>query len=265
MNICAAPAPTTDREADMLHHTLAQLRELKLIGMADALQRQLEQPASADLDFEARLALLVQHECDSRHARRCARLLHLARLKYPQAAIEDFDARPGRGIERTGLTSLALGDWISAGATVILTGATGCGKTWLACALAQYACRQGHSVRYLRIPRLAEELRVLRAAGSYSKWLAQLAKIELIVLDDWGLVGLDALTREALMEVLDDRAAGRATLLTSQLPIEHWHAWINEPALADAMLDRLLPRAHRIVLKGESLRASQPGSPTTQP
>jgi len=152
----------------------------------------------------------VQHECDSRHARRCARLLQQARLKYPQAAIEGFDARPGRGIERARLTSLALSDWIITGSTIVLSGATGCGKTWLVCALAQYAYRQGRSVRYLRIPRLAEELRVLRAAGSYTKWLAQLAKVALIVLDDWGLLGLDAITREALMEVIDDRAAGRA-------------------------------------------------------
>jgi len=242
----------------MLHQTIDQLRELKLLGMTHALQRQIEQPASSDLGFEQRLALLVQSECDSRHQRRCERLLQQARLKYPQAAIEDFDTRAGRGIERTALTSLALGDWIAAGSTVILTGATGCGKTWVACALAQYACRQGHSVRYLRIPRLAEELRVLRAAGSYAKWLAQLAKIELLVLDDWGLIGLDALTREALMEVLDDRGNGRATLVTSQLPVDHWHAWVSEPAIADAMLDRLLARAHRIVLKGDSLRASKP-------
>jgi len=241
----------------MLHQTIAQLHQLKLVGMAHALQRQLEQPASTELSFEQRLALLVQQECDSRHQRRCARLLQQARLKYPQAAIEDFDARPNRGIERTTLTSLALGDWIASGSAVILTGATGCGKTWLACALAQYACRQGRSVRYLRIPRLAEELRVLRAAGSYAKWLTQLAKVELIVLDDWGLVGLDALTRDTLMEMLDDRGAARATLVTSQLPIEHWHAWINEPAIADAMLDRLLANAHRIVLKGESLRAAK--------
>jgi DNA replication protein DnaC len=197
---------------DMLHQTIAQLHELKLQGMADALQRQLEQPGAVDLGFEQRLALLVQQECDSRHERRCARLLQQARLKYPQAAIEDFDGRAGRGIERARLMSLALGDWVTDGGTVILTGATGCGKTWLACALAQYACRQGRSVRYLRIPRLAEELRVLRAAGSYTKWLAQLAKVELLVLDDWGLVGLDAITREALMEVLDDRVGARIAL-----------------------------------------------------
>lgn len=245
----------------MLHQqTIAQLRELKLLGMAAALQRQIEQPATSELSFEQRLALLVQQECDHRHERRCARLLQQARLKYPQAAIEDFDTRPGRGIERSRFTSLALSDWSTAGHTVILTGATGCGKSWMACALAQYACRQGHSARYLRVPRLAEELRTLRAAGSYTKWLAQLAKSQVLVLDDWGLVGLDALTREALMEILDDRAGSRATLVTSQLPVDHWHAWIGDPAMADAMLDRMLSQAHRIVLKGESLRVpARPG------
>lgn len=248
----------------LLQHTLAQLRELKLIGMADALQRQDEQPASSELSFEQRLALLVQHECDHRHTRRSTRLLQQARLKYPQAAIEDFDTRPGRGIERSRFTGLALSDWSDTGQTVILTGATGCGKTWMACALAQYACRQGHSARYLRVPRLAEELRTLRAAGSYTKWLLQLAKTQVLVLDDWGLVGLDPLTREALMEILDDRAGGRATLVTSQLPVEHWHAWLGDPALADAMLDRLLPQAHRIVLKGDSLRATSRGMDTPE-
>jgi DNA replication protein DnaC len=242
----------------MIDQTLAQLHELKLAGMAGALQRQLEQPgACADLAFEQRLALLVQSERDSRQQRRCERLLQQARLKYPQAAIEDFDARSGRGIERARLTSLALGDWARSGCAVIFTGATGCGKTWLACALGQYACRQGHSVRYLRVPRLAEELRTLRAAGSYTRWLAQLAKTEVILLDDWGLVGLDGLTREALMEIVDDRSSTHATIITSQLPVEHWHAWINEPAMADAMLDRLLPQAHRIVLSGQSLRADK--------
>src|SRR5690606_19385413 len=135
------------------------------------------------------------------------------------AAIEDFDARAGRGIERTRLTSLVLSDWCQAGHSVILTGATGCGKTWLACALAQYACRQGHSARYLRVPRLAEELRTLRAAGSNSKWLAQLAKTQVLVLDDWGLVGLDALTRESIMEILERRSTTRATRIYSQFAI----------------------------------------------
>ena len=240
----------------LYQQTLAQLRELKLLGMAAALQRQAEQPAASDMAFEERLALLVQHELDSRHARRCTRLLQQARLKYPQAAIEDFDGRAGRGLQRARLMDLALGPWMDSGSALIITGATGCGKTWLACALAQYACRQGRASRYVRVPRLAEELRTLRAAGTYAKWLVQLAKAEVLVLDDWGLVGLEEMTRQALMEIIDDRAGVRATILTSQLPVEHWHAWIGEPALADAMLDRLLTRGERIALTGESLRAA---------
>ena len=174
-----------------------------------------------------------------------------------QAHIEDFDARASRGLERARWMALALSDWATSGATIILSGATGCGKTWLACALGQYACRQGHSTRYLRLPRLGEELGLVRATGTYTKWLGKLAKTQVLILDDWGLVALDAPCREALMEIIDDRAGNRATLITSQLPVDHWHAWIDEPAVADAMLDRLLPQAQRIVLKGESLRAAR--------
>jgi len=242
------------KDTMLYQQTLAQLHALKLQGMVAALQRQAEQPGSSDMPFEERLALLVQCEIDSRHARRCTRLLQQAKLKYPQAAIEDFDGRAGRGLDRARFMSLALSDWIGSGGTVVITGATGCGKTWLACALAQYACRQGRAARYLRVPRLAEELRTLKAAGTYAKWLAQLAKAEVLVLDDWGLVGLDDMTRQALMEVIDDRAGSRATIITSQLPVEHWHAWIGDAAMADAMLDRLLARSQRITLKGESLR-----------
>ena len=242
----------------MTHNqTIAQLQELRLQGMAQALQRQLEQPASTELGFEQRLALLVQHEIDSRHDRRSACLLKRASLKYAQAHIEDFDARASRGLERARWMALALSDWATSGATIILSGATGCGKTWLACALGQYACRQGHSTRYLRLPRLGEELGLVRATGTYTRWLGKLAKTQVLILDDWGLVALDAPCREALMEIIDDRAGNRATLITSQLPVDHWHAWIDEPAVADAMLDRLLPQAQRIVLKGESLRAAR--------
>jgi DNA replication protein DnaC len=153
--------------------------------MADALQEQLTQPRLGALSFEERLAMLVQRELASRDDRRRTRLLSLARLKYPQATIEDVDTRAGRGVDRGQITSLALGDWIKTGHTVIINGATGSGKTWLACALGQYACRRGHTVSYLRTPRLAEELRVLHGSGGFGKWLIQLAKTDVLILDDW--------------------------------------------------------------------------------
>lgn len=241
----------------MTQQTLTQLRSLKLSGMADALQQQLTQPSMSAMSFEERMALLVEREVASRDDRRRTRLLSLARLKYPQATIEDVDTRRGRGVERGQITSLALGDWIKTGHTVIINGATGCGKTWLACALGQYACRRGHTVMYMRTPRLAEELRVLHGSGGFGKWLLQLAKTDVLILDDWALAPLDASTRADLLEVIDDRAGTKGTIITSQLPVEHWHSWIGDVTIADAMLDRLLQTTHRIVLKGDSIRRSK--------
>jgi DNA replication protein DnaC len=238
----------------MTHQTLDQLRGLSLTGMADALTEQLTQPAVGAMSFEERLALLVDREILARDQRRYTRLLQKARLKYPNAAIEDLDTRPGRGMDRARITRLVLGDWIKSGHTVTITGPTGSGKTWLACALGQYACRRGHSVSYLRTPRLAEELRILHGAGTFGKWLLALAKTDVLILDDWGLAALEGIARADLMEVIDDRAATRATIITSQLPIEHWHAWIGDATIADAILDRVMQRNQRIVLEGDSLR-----------
>ncbi|NML87082.1 MAG: ATP-binding protein [Polaromonas sp.] len=222
--------------------------------MVDALQEQLTQPSMSTMSFEERMGLLVDRGVSSRDDRRRTRLLSLAQLKYPQATIEDVDTRRRRGVERGPITTLALGDWIKTGHTVIINGATGCCKTWLACALGQYACRRGHTVVYMRTPRLAEELRVLHGSGGFGKWLLQLAKTDVLILDDWALAPLDASTRADLLEVIDDRAGSKGTIINSQLPEEHWHSWIGDVTIADAMLDRLLQTTCGIVLKGDSIR-----------
>lgn len=242
----------------MMHTTITQLRTLKLDGLAVALEEQLTQPGMAAMSFEERLALLVDREVHYRSDRRQARLLKQARLKYPQAAIEDIDTRPSRGIDRRTVMSLALGDWVAGGQSVLISGPTGAGKSWLACALAQYACRRGYSALYQRVPRLPEELRIRHGSGAFGKWLVQLARTDVLVLDDWGMGALDAATRSDLLEIIDDRAAHRATIVTSQLPIEHWHAWIGDATVADAILDRLMQRHHRFTLTGDSLRQFKP-------
>ena len=241
----------------MMHTTLAQLRALKLDGLAMGLEEQLAQSGMSAMSFEERLALLIDREVHCRSDRRLVRLLKQAQLKYPQAAIEDIDARASRGIDRGRVMSLALGDWVSSGHSVLITGATGAGKSWLACALAQYACRRGYSALYQRVPRLQEELRVRHGSGVFGKWLIQLARTVVLVLDDWAMGAIDSTTRSDLLEIIDDRAAHKATIITSQLPIEHWHTWIGDATIADAILDRIMQRHHRLVLTGESLRQGQ--------
>lgn len=242
-------------------NTADQLRSLKLEGFVNALQEQLTQPQIHAMSFEERLGMLVQREVHTRADRRQTRLLQLAQLKYPGAAIEDLDNDPNRGIERKTLMSLALGEWIVHGDAVLLIGSTGVGKSWIASALGQYACRRGHSVRYLRVPRLPEELRLLHGSGAFGKWLCVLAKVDVLILDDWGLASIDAQTRADLLEIIDDRATRKATVITTQLPVEHWHGWIGDPTLADAICDRLLQRAHRFNLAGHSRRNPRPTVP----
>ncbi len=242
----------------MMHTTLAQLRSLKLDGLATGLEEQLAQAGMAAMSFEERLALLIDREVHCRSDRKQARLLKQAHLKYPQAAIEDLDARPTRGVDRRTVMSLALGDWVTSGHSILITGATGAGKSWLACALAQYACRRGHSAIYQRVPRLQEELRIRHGSGVFGKWLIQLAKTDVLVLDDWGMGAIDSTTRSDLLEIIDDRATHKATIITSQLPIEHWHTWIGDATIADAILDRVMQRSHRLTLTGDSLRQEKP-------
>jgi DNA replication protein DnaC len=239
----------------MLHqHTLQHLKTLRLDGMARAFEEPLTLPITTELAFEDRCAQLVDRELHWRDNQRRDRLLKQAKLKQPQACREDLDHRPGRGLDQALIASLAGGDWIRQGHALLIGGATGTGQTWLACALGQQACRQGFSTFYTRLPRLLDTLRIAHGDGSFSKRLAQLARLDVLILDDWGLTPLDQSARHDLLEVIDDRIQGRATIITSQLPIEHWHGWLNDPTLADAILDRLVHQAYRLTLKGASLR-----------
>jgi len=231
-------------------HTLEQLRSLRLDGMAHALQDPATTSAAASLPFEERLALLVQRELDWRDAKRLTRLLKAARLKVSGACIEDIDWRASRGLDRALISTLAGGDWLRHGRNVLITGATGVGKTWLACALAQQAARLGFTVLYARAPRLLEELRVAHGDGGFGRRLSQLARIDLLALDDFAIAPITPGERNDLLELLDDRVGSRSTLITSQLPVNAWHAWLDDPTLADAILDRIVHAAHRIALKG---------------
>lgn len=238
----------------MLHHpTLDKLAELRLNGMHKALREQLALPDIDQLCFEERLGLLVDRELTEREDRRLRTRLRQARLKQ-SACLEDLDTRTPRGLDKALIRQLAQGQWIREGLNLLILGPTGVGKTWIACALAQQACRQGLTTRYLRAPRLFEELQLAHADGRFPKLMASFAKTDLLVLDDWGLASLDATARRDLLELLDDRHGQRSTLLTSQLPVEHWHEVIGDPTFADAILDRLVHSAYRITLKGESLR-----------
>ncbi|MGH8528062.1 MAG: IS21-like element helper ATPase IstB [Gammaproteobacteria bacterium] len=237
----------------MLQQTIERLHELRLVGMAAALEEQLRLPAAQELSFEDRLTLLVERELTVRQDRRLTRLLQLAKL-HLSAAVEDLDFRKPRGLDRSLVIRLASCTWVSAQEVVLISGATGTGKSYLACALAHSACRRGLSTRYYRFSRLLGELALARADGSYPKVLEKLARTQLLVLDDFGLTPLSDSERRDLLEVLEDRYNRRATLVTSQLPFDHWHSVVGDSTFADAILDRLIHQAHRITLKGGSMR-----------
>lgn len=249
----------------LTQQTLTRLHGLKLDGMARAFEEQIAQPASHALTFEERFGLLVDREVSWRDTRRLERLLKGAHLKYPGACLEDLDTRAARGLDQRLMANLASCDWVRGAQSVILTGATGLGKSWLACALGNAACRQGFSVLYVRFSRLLEELRIAHGDGTFSRRLAQLAKTDVLITDDFALAPIAQAERSDLLEVLDDRTTGKSTIITSQLPVDRWHEYLAEPTLADAILDRVVHHSHRIALRGESLRKKAPEKGARKP
>ena len=240
----------------LTQETLRKLNEMKLIGMAHGFAEQLASAQASHLAFEDRLGLLVDQEITYRENRRLTRLLQQAKLREAAACIEDVDYRPGRGLDRAEVSSLALGNWIRSGINLIVTGPAGGGKTWLACALGNQACRRGLTVQFQRLPLLLEELAISHGDGSFRKRLNQLAKLDLLILDDFGMAALNAIGRSDLLEVIESRCGTKSTLLTSQLPVERWHDYLSggNTTVADAILDRLVSGSQRIELKGESMR-----------
>lgn len=234
---------------------LSKLRALKLNSMADALSEQLQKPL-LDLDFEQRLAILVDKEWLARENSKLKRRLTQAKIQQ-SACLEDIDYEHSRGLVKAKILELSRGQWIHNKLNMLVTGSTGCGKTYLACAFAHRACLDGYTSRYYRLPRLWEDLKIARANGTYSQFLAQLAKVNLLILDDWGLVAPDAERRHDLLEILDDRYKKSSTIVTSQLPVNNWYEYLQDNTLTDAILDRLVHNSIRVELMGETMRKKQ--------
>jgi len=237
----------------LLHPTLEKLTTMRFSGMAAALEEQMKMDGLQDIGFEERLGLLLDHEQAVRDTRRLKTRLSKAKLRQ-NASIEDIDFRHPRGLDKSLVLRLADCQWIKSHNNLIITGPTGVGKSFLACAFAQKACREGFNTLYLRLTKLFEDLSLAKGDGRYLKLLSSFAKADLLVLDDYGLAPLTQEQRHDFLEILEDRHELKSTLVTSQLPIEHWHEQIGDPTLADAILDRLVHSAHKIKLKGESMR-----------
>jgi len=236
--------------------TLDKLYIMKLLGMADGFKEQLQQPPFQDLSFDQRFGMLVDGQWSWKENKRLKRLLKEAKLKL-QASVEDIDYKTSRGIEKSVLINLTSCNWIRNHQNLLISGPTGVGKTFLACALAQKACREGFRTLYLRIPQFFYQIALARADGTYGNLMKKFSKTHLLVLDDLGLTSLNDTERRDLLEVIEDRHGATSTLITSQLPVENWHDHIGDPTIADAILDRIIHSAHRIQLKGGSMRKKQ--------
>ena len=241
----------------LTHPTLDKLESLRLHGMVQALKQQWQQPEINELSFEQRLGLLVDRETDLRQTRQMQARLRKAKLRQ-NAVVEDVDFKQPRGLDRSQVLQLATCQWIKQKQNLLITGPTGVGKSYLACALSHTACREGFSVLYLRVARLFADLALARGDGRYIKLLATFAKTDLLILDDYGLAPFTREQRYDFLEILEDRHGLRSTLVTSQLPVEHWHEQIGDPTTADAILDRLAHNAHTMKLKGGSMRKKTP-------
>ena len=240
----------------LTHPTLDQLHQLGLLGMAKAFGDVETSGEAAALTHPEWLALLLDREMTYRHDKKLAARLRYARLRQ-QAAVEDVDYRAVRGLDRALFQKLIIGDWIEAHDNLIVCGPTGVGKSWLSCALGHKACRDNRSVLYQRVPKLFGELALARGDGRYARIVRALGGIQLLILDDWGLEPLDAQARHDLLEILEERYGRRSTIITSQLPVESWHAVIGDPTYADAILDRIVHNAQRLNLSGDSLRRTR--------
>lgn len=250
----------------MINQTFEKLSSMRLSVMEQEYRRQTELPAMRELSFEERLAMMVDAEWLSRQNKKLFRLMKAANLRSPEACLENVDYAPSRKLERAQIARLSDLSWIKEGKNLFITGACGTGKTWLACAFGNAACRQGMKVKSVRMNRLLSDLLAARNDGSWAKLLVELKKPELLILDDFGLSPLDALHCRDLLEIVDDRYEKGSTLITAQLPVASWHGIFEDATLADAVLDRLVHNSHRIALHGPSMRATaHPGEAAANP
>jgi DNA replication protein DnaC len=248
----------------LYQQTLEKLQSLRLEGMAQALEEQRSQNAIIELGFEERLGLLVERQCLWKENRGMALRLANAQLKITNASLEDLDYRPSRGLKRAQIDQLRASQWVDRHRNCIVTGPTGTGKTYLACALGVQGCRDGHRTRFYHAPKLFRDLEIARADGSLAAILKRFARTRLLIVDDLGIASVSGKLYREFLEILDDRQGQGSTVVTSQFPVSQWHEMIGDPTVADAILDRLVHNAYRLELKGESLRKNKmdPAEPT---